>query len=140
MLLRVVFSIGVLLASTIVVSGSDQDAVIDDHAITVEQTEEMKYPAIALSALIDGVVVLQVLLAEDGTVSSVVPLSGTPLLIAPAQDNVRAWRFAPHSARRAIIVFDFELDKMCNECPRTWYSLRHTNLVVVKACVPTWNP
>jgi len=117
-----------------------QGTVVYDHEIRIEQTQDMQYPALALSAGIDGAVVLEVLLSDRGTVSDVVPLSGTSLLIAPAEQNVRTWRFAPNSARRAVIVFDFELDKMCSEFPRTWYTRKHANLVVVKACVPVLNP
>jgi protein TonB len=53
------------------------------------------YPEIARSARVGGVVILEALLAEDGTVRDVRVLRSIPLLDAAAVDAVQQWRFTP---------------------------------------------
>jgi periplasmic protein TonB len=53
------------------------------------------YPAIAQQAKISGVVILEALIAEDGSVRQVKVLKSIPLLDAAATDAVRQWRFTP---------------------------------------------
>jgi protein TonB len=53
------------------------------------------YPAIAQSARVSGVVILEALIAEDGSVREVKVLRSVPLLDAAATDAVRQWRFTP---------------------------------------------
>ena len=54
-----------------------------------------EYPAIARSARVSGVVILEALIREDGSVSEVKVLRSVPLLDAPAAAAVRQWRFTP---------------------------------------------
>lgn len=53
------------------------------------------YPPIAQAAKISGVVILEALIAEDGSVREVKVLRSVPLLDAAATDAVRQWRFTP---------------------------------------------
>lgn len=53
------------------------------------------YPAIAQSARVSGVVILEALIAEDGSVRDVKVLRSVPLLDAAATEAVRQWRFTP---------------------------------------------
>ena len=53
------------------------------------------YPDIARSARITGIVILEALIAEDGTVRDVKVLRSVRLLDAAAVDAVRQWRFTP---------------------------------------------
>ena len=53
------------------------------------------YPAIAQAAHISGVVILEALIAEDGSVREVKVLKSVPLLDTAATDAVRQWRFTP---------------------------------------------
>ena len=53
------------------------------------------YPAIAQAARVSGMVVLEALIAEDGSVRDVKVLRSVPLLEASAIDAVRQWRFTP---------------------------------------------
>ncbi|MGA9530089.1 MAG: TonB family protein [Terriglobales bacterium] len=57
---------------------------------------EPQYPANALAAHRSGSVVLEVNVAEDGTVSSVRTLIGDPVLAAAATQAVRSWRYQPY--------------------------------------------
>ncbi len=57
---------------------------------------EPQYPPEALAAHRVGNVVLEVDVAEDGSVSSVRGLSGDPLLTGAAAEAVRNWRYQPY--------------------------------------------
>lgn len=54
-----------------------------------------RYPALAQSGGIEGLVILQAVIAEDGSVLDVRVLKGKPLLDQAAADAVRQWRFTP---------------------------------------------
>ena len=53
------------------------------------------YPPIAQAARVSGIVILEALIAEDGSVRDVKVLKSVPLLDAAASDAVRQWRFTP---------------------------------------------
>ena len=53
------------------------------------------YPRLALAARTQGSVVLEAVIAEDGSVRDVRVLKSIPLLDRPAMDAVRQWRFTP---------------------------------------------
>ena len=57
---------------------------------------EPQYPPSALATHRAGNVVLEVQVAEDGSVSSIRTLSGDPLLAAAATEAVRNWRYQPY--------------------------------------------
>jgi TonB family protein len=56
---------------------------------------EPEYPSEALAARRSGNVVLEVQVAEDGSVSNIRTLSGDPILAAAAAEAVRNWRYQP---------------------------------------------
>lgn len=51
------------------------------------------YPPLAQQARIQGTVRLKVVIAKDGSVSNIEVISGHPLLVPPALDAVRGWRY-----------------------------------------------
>jgi protein TonB len=55
-----------------------------------------QYPPSALATHRAGNVVLEVQVAEDGSVSNIHTLSGDPLLAAAATEAVRTWRYQPY--------------------------------------------
>jgi TonB family protein len=57
---------------------------------------EPQYPSAALASRRAGNVVLEVQVAEDGSVSSIRTLSGDPVLAAAATEAVRNWRYQPY--------------------------------------------
>jgi len=57
---------------------------------------EPQYPPAALASHRAGNVVLEVQVAEDGSVSSIRTLSGDPVLAAAATEAVRNWRYQPY--------------------------------------------
>ena len=54
------------------------------------------YPDNARSENLAGIVKLNVVIAADGTVSQVTPVSGPPLFQQAAVDSVKWWRFQPY--------------------------------------------
>jgi len=66
---------------------------------------EPEYPADALAAHRSGEVVLEVLIGQDGAVSSVRTLSGDPLLAEAATAAVRNWRYEPYRLRERPAEF-----------------------------------
>jgi TonB family protein len=70
---------------------------------------EPEYPADALAARRAGDVVLEVHVAEDGTVSSVRALSGDPLLAPAAADAVRNWRYQPYRSHEQPSPFQTDV-------------------------------
>lgn len=54
-----------------------------------------RYPALALASHSEGVVILQAVIGEDGSVEHVRVLRSKPLLDEAAMEAVRQWRFTP---------------------------------------------
>lgn len=67
---------------------------------------EPTYPPQAIQARIQGTVRFEVLVAEDGTVSNATLVSGHPLLVPPAQEALRNYRYQPTllNGRPVVIV------------------------------------
>jgi TonB family protein len=57
------------------------------------------YPEGARRANLQGIVVLDAVIAADGTVVNLHPVSGTDTLVASAMDAARWWRFRPYRVR-----------------------------------------
>ena len=62
----------------------------------LQRRTEPQYPAAALAANRAGDVVLEVQVAEDGSVAHVRLLKGDPILAAAAAEAVRTWRYQPY--------------------------------------------
>jgi TonB family protein len=62
------------------------------------------YPEIAKRYHIRGVVKLEVVVREDGSVQSAKVLGGNPVLIDAATDAVRKWRFEAASRETVEVV------------------------------------
>jgi periplasmic protein TonB len=54
------------------------------------------YPALARQARIQGSVVLQAVIAKDGTIQGLRVVSGHPMLTTSAVDAVKQWRYKPY--------------------------------------------
>jgi TonB family protein len=70
---------------------------------------EPEYPPDAIAAHRSGNVKLEVLVAADGTVSSVQTLSGDPLLASAAAQAVRNWRYEPYRAHEQPSPFQTDV-------------------------------
>jgi protein TonB len=54
------------------------------------------YPALARSARIQGVVVLQAVISKDGSIENLHLVSGHPMLAPAAIDAVKQWKYKPY--------------------------------------------
>ncbi|HUK87568.1 MAG TPA: TonB family protein [Terriglobales bacterium] len=61
----------------------------------VQQVQPV-YPQIAKLAGVQGDVILQAVIGNDGTIQQLHAVSGHPWLIPPAMDAVRQWRYRPY--------------------------------------------
>jgi len=68
------------------------------------------YPTIAAQARIQGTVVLQAMIAKDGTVQDLRVLSGHPLLVAAAMDAVKLWRYKPYLLNDQPVEVDTQIN------------------------------
>ena len=57
---------------------------------------EPTYPAEARKANLQGIIALDVVIGRDGSVVSMRPLNGPPVLAAAAMDALRWWKFEPY--------------------------------------------
>jgi len=66
------------------------------------------YPALARQLNVSGKVKIEVTIAADGHVASTRTIGGSPLLVAPATEAVKKWRYDPAPKESTEIVeFDF---------------------------------
>jgi TonB family protein len=82
--------------STMIAPSSNVWLAPDQAELHLLSRIEPQYPADALATHRSGDVVLEVLVAEDGSVASIRTLVGDPLLAAAAADAVRQWRYKPY--------------------------------------------
>jgi len=68
------------------------------------------YPQQARNAGIHGTVVLQAVIAKDGTVQSVKALHGPPALVPSALDAVKQWRYKPFSLNGEPAEADIQIN------------------------------
>lgn len=64
------------------------------------------YPAIALTAHVEGTVRLKIM-TDGHAVSSVVVLDGPPLLVRTATENTKTWKFVDHTPGTFEVTFKF---------------------------------
>jgi TonB family protein len=66
------------------------------------------YPELARQMNATGTVRIEVVIAADGSVKSLKPIGGHPLLIQSASEALRKWRFAPGPETTTIVEFQFQ--------------------------------
>ena len=99
----------VLLITVFVAGASGASAQDSPEALPkVVQHAEPIYPAIGRTAHITGEV--RVKISTDGeSVRDAQAESGPPLLRKPAEDNVRTWKFAPHTPGTFHVTFRYKI-------------------------------
>jgi TonB family protein len=67
------------------------------------------YPMTLREAHIGGIVRLEIVISPKGTVDSVVPVGGNPVLVEAASAAVKRWKYAPaDSETRTQVEFTFD--------------------------------
>ncbi|HEY4899625.1 MAG TPA: energy transducer TonB [Terriglobales bacterium] len=68
------------------------------------------YPPLAVQARIQGTVVLQAVIAKDGTVQDLRVISGHPLLVQAALEAVKLWRYKPYLLNDQPVEVDTQIN------------------------------
>jgi len=92
------------LVAFLTVSPISARAQDNDLARKVKSKVSPVYPDIARRMNISGMVKLVVVVAPNGSVKSVKPLGGHPLLVSAAQDAVKKWKFESASEESSGVV------------------------------------
>ncbi len=129
----------VVLGAVATVADHSQDSqTVFERDVELVNFQDLEYPRIAHSARIQGLVVLTVTLNPEGDVLSAAALAGAPVLIGPAIENVKKWKFRSKRQRRAVIVYNFSLEPaVCPDRYRSYFLLEHWNYVSIRGCPAT---
>jgi protein TonB len=68
------------------------------------------YPPLAVQARVQGSVVLQAVIAKDGTVKDLRVVSGHPLLVRAALEAVQLWRYKPYLLNDQPVEVDTQIN------------------------------
>ena len=96
------------------------------------------YPALAQHMNVQGSVVLQALIASDGTIQNLHVMSGPPILATAAQQAVREWHFKPVYQNgqavetRATITVNFTIRVNDSSANTTLADSRNNELVITQ--------
>jgi TonB family protein len=86
-----------------------EDSDTAQHARKVARMVNPVYPELARRLQMSGVVKLRATVAPNGSVKSIEPVGGHPILIRAAQDAVTNWKFAPApDETRELIELNFK--------------------------------
>jgi protein TonB len=67
------------------------------------------YPPLAQQTRVQGSVVLQAMIAHDGSIQQLQVLSGHPLLVKAAVDAVKQWRYRPYSLNGEAVEVETQI-------------------------------
>ena len=73
-----------------------------EQAVLIEQTKPT-YPALARSARVEGIVVLEATITEQGKLENIQLVSGHPMLVDAAIKAVQKWKYRPAKLNGKII-------------------------------------
>jgi len=68
------------------------------------------YPPLARQTNVSGIVKLHVLIAKQGNVIELQPISGHPLLIQSAMDAVKRWQYEPTLLNERPVLVETEVN------------------------------
>jgi TonB family protein len=86
-----------------------QKASTDESKRKVKTRVVPVYPELAHRMSVSGKVKIEVVISPDGRVKSTKVIGGHPLLVNPALDAAKNWRFAP-AAEETTQVIEFEFN------------------------------
>lgn len=93
-----------LLSCCVVASKTAQSQSSSSETRKVVRKSLPQYPEIAKRMNLVGTVKVLATVAPDGTVKSVQPMGGSPVLIQSASDAVSKWKFAPAGAESKELI------------------------------------
>lgn len=103
--------LGAVVGSVLLVAptGWSQNASADEGSRKVKSRVAPIYPDLAKRMAVTGRVKIEVVIAPDGKVKTTRVIGGHPLLVNPAVDAVKEWKFSPAPDETTqIVVFEFK--------------------------------
>jgi TonB family protein len=94
----------VLLCSIALPAGLAQSGQVSDTGRKLVRKIDPDYPEMARRANLVGTVKIYAVVAPDGTVKSVEPVGGSPLLVQSSEKAILQWKFAPASGESKELV------------------------------------
>jgi TonB family protein len=92
--------------------------------------EELRYPPLAATARVQGLVVVKVTLDGSGRVLEAEGVSGNDSLVPSCLSNAKKWVFRPEAPKTQLIVYHFTFYPTCNKKEKYFRYDGH-NLVTV---------
>ena len=132
--IRTVVIASLLVASASMVVYPQQNETINDKDIKVVKFVELRYPQLARTAHVQGLVVVRVRLNDEGDVADAVAISGADVLVRECVANAKKWKFQPNSSRTAVIIYQFKLPPADCGSVESFFTLEGVNLAKVTAC------
>ena len=115
-------------------ANAQSNPTISSRDSRVVDFEDMRYPPLARTARIQGVVVIRVTLDDAGRVKNADALSGPALLVEDSLANVRKWRFQPNPEKSAVAVYHFEMPGAACKSVASFFMLQGNNLATIIGC------
>jgi len=84
-----------LAVSAVLASGDEMVRRYDETQVHILQRVAPAYPVIAHQMHLTGVVVLDMIVDQDGSVGKADAISGNPILTGAATSAARRWKFSP---------------------------------------------
>ncbi|MFZ0410629.1 MAG: energy transducer TonB [Candidatus Acidiferrales bacterium] len=113
---------------------AQQGRLVGDDDMKVLSFEDMNYPALGRTARVQGIVVVQVKLDDQGTVVEAMPISGKQVFIADCIANARKWRFRPNAQKAAVIIYNFRLSDGISKSGCDHFMLEPPNFATITTC------
>ena len=96
-----------MLMAMVALALSVHEMSAQDTVRPVKNKVAPEYPLLAKKMSVTGIVKLQVTIDSSGSVRSVAPVGGHPLLIESAIKAVKTWKFDPGPESSEVIQFRF---------------------------------
>ena len=98
-----------ILLSVAACAAPAQESDSSPHVRRIVSKVNPVYPDLAKHVNLSGVVKLRTTIAPNGSVKSIEPVGGNPVLLKAAQDAVGNWKYAPAPKEtRELIELHFE--------------------------------
>ncbi len=119
---------------------AQQNETISDKDMRIIDYQDFDYPAIAILAHVQGVVVVRLKLNDQGRVLSAEAISGADVLVRDCVANAKKWKFWPNAKKMAVIIYIFKMPQAACGSVSSFFMFQGVNSVTVTACPPTIEP
>ncbi|HME36810.1 MAG TPA: energy transducer TonB [Candidatus Sulfotelmatobacter sp.] len=104
MRIRYILALFLLFSCVVGLAGMAQSQQSSTEVRKLVRKVDPVYPLMAKKINLSGTVKVFAVVATDGTVKSVEPVGGSPVLVQAAQDAIRQWKFVPAAAESKELV------------------------------------